>query len=109
MQGRYRTVQYNSIIGTAGGVRDRTGWASGIYNMGFGVKDWKKRTEWTTNMNVDVFNIYNPEEVQEDSGIHLRVEKEQWGIARGSTRRAGGYGPLARYLSGLRHVDAPHT
>ena len=53
------------------------------------------------------FLQYNPE--VQDTVIHLKVDEEQWRIARGSKRQAGGYGPHAHYLSGLRYTDAPHT
>ena len=53
---------------------------------------------------VDIFDS-----VLRNTGIHLRVDDEQWRIARGSKRQAGGSGPLAHYLSRLRRTDAPHT
>ena len=49
----------------------------------------------------------NPE--VRDTGIHLKVDEEQWKITQGSKRQAGGSGPLAHYLSRLRRTDSPHT
>ena len=45
-------------------------------------------TERTTI--VDIFNII---QTVRDTGIHLKVDKEQWRIAQGSNRQASGYGP----------------
>ena len=39
----------------------------------------------------------------------LKVDQEQWRIAQGSKGQAGGYGPHAHNLSGLRHLEAPHA
>ena len=63
-------------------------------------------TERTTI--VDVFDIIQTER---DTGTHLKVllDKEQWRVAPGSKRQAGGYGPHVRNLSGLRHPDTPHA
>ena len=57
-------------------------------------------------MIVDIFNII--QKIQ-DTSIHLKVDEEQWRIARESKRQAGGSGHHARYLSRLRHAEAPHS
>ena len=38
----------------------------------------------------DIFNIIQK---VRDTGIHLKVDEEQWKITRGSKRQASGYGP----------------
>ena len=64
---------------------------------------------------VDIFNIIQKDFVRNtdtDTGIHLKVDEEQWRITRGSNRQAGGSGPLrplAHNLSKLKRTDAPHT
>ena len=57
----------------------------------------------------DQADISNLSQNNQNTGVHLKVDGEQRRIARGSKRQAGGCGPHARNLSGLRHTDAPHV
>ena len=50
----------------------------------------------------DIFNIIQK---RQNTGVHLKLDEEQWRIARGSKRQAGWYGSLTRYLSGLRRTQ----
>ena len=55
----------------------------------------------------DQADIFNTTQKRQNTGVHLKkVDEalEQWRTARGSKRRAGGSGPLAHYLSGLRQT-----
>ena len=55
---------------------------------------------------VDIFDII---QTVQNTGIHLKVDEEQWRIARESKRQAGGSRPLAHYPSRLRCTDGPYT
>ena len=57
-------------------------------------------------MIVDIFGIIP---TLRNTGIHLRVDEEQWKIVQGSKRQASGYDPHAPNLSGLRLPDTPHA
>ena len=47
---------------------------------------------------MDIFNL--TQNNSQNIGVHLllKVDEEQWRIARGSKRQTGGYGPHARNL-----------
>ena len=59
--------------------------------MGFGSRI-ETGTERTTV--VEIFDIV---QTVRDTDIHLKVDEEQWRIARESKRQVGGSGPLTRY------------
>ena len=91
---------------TAGGVKDRTASDSGIYEvytcffLWFRIKQDEREVEQRRC-------LQNNPEVR-DTGIHLKVDEEQWRIARGNKSQALGSGPLAHYLSRLRYTHT-HT
>ena len=55
---------------------------------------------------VDIFNII--QKVQDDTGIHLEVDEEQWKITQGSKRQAK-WVWFPRTMSGLRFPATPHA
>ena len=66
------------------------------------------RMETGTAM-IPIADIFNMIPKVRGTGIHLKVDEEQWRITRGSKRQAGGSGPLAHYMSKLKRIDTPHT
>ena len=68
----------------------------------FGLRVWRG----SGGDQADVFNLIQN---SQNTSVHLNVAEEQWRIAGESKRQAGGYGPHARNLSGLRHSDATHA
>ena len=63
-------------------------------------------TERTPSCIVDIFDTT---QTVPNTGIQLKVDEEQRGIAQGSKRQAGGYGPHVCNLSGPRLPDTPHA
>ena len=57
----------------------------------------------------DQADIFNFIQNSQNTSVRLKVDGEQWMIARGRKRQAVGSGALARYLSRLRHTHALHT
>ena len=57
----------------------------------------------------DQADIFNLVQNSQNISVRLKVDEEQWMIARRSKRQAVGSGALARYLSRLRHTHALHT
>ena len=57
----------------------------------------------------DLADIFNLTQNSQMSSIDLKADEKQWRIAQGSKRKASGYDPHVRNLSGLRHPDTPHS
>ena len=67
------------------------------------------RIEKGTEMPTIIVDSFDTVQTVRNTSIHLRVDEEQWRIARVSKRQAGGFGTLTYYLSRLHHTDAPHN
>ena len=54
-----------------------------------------------------IANVLNMTQKIRDTGIHPKVDEEQWRVAQRNKRRVVGWGTLKNnlYMSGLRHIS----